>query len=110
MNEAELPQEMEKYGFQDVSTEYITINLTPDNPEYNAEMAHAIINANRHSVLESIENLQHIIPELVTAEQVETLKKIKNEKYDTRIALYEQGIKQWDTNVSLIMVVRGIKQ
>ena len=110
MNEAELPQEMEKYGFQDVSTEYITINLTPDNPEYNAKMAHAIINANRHSVLDSIENLQHIIPELVTAEQVETLKKIKNEKYDTRIALYEQGIKQWDTNVSLIMVVRGIKQ
>ena len=73
-------------------------------------MAHAIINANRHSVLDSIENLQHIIPDLVTAEQVETLKKIKNENYDTRIALYEQGIKQWDTNMSLIMVVRGIKQ
>lgn len=109
MNEAELPQEMEKYGFRDISTEYITINLTPDNPEYHTEMAHAIINANRHSVLDSIENLLHIIPDMVTAEEAETLKKIKNEKFDKRISLYDAGIKQWDTNMSLLLVLRGIK-
>lgn len=32
LNEAELPLCMEKYGFRDVSTEYLTVNLTPDNP------------------------------------------------------------------------------
>jgi hypothetical protein len=37
--------------------------------------------------LESIENLQHIIPDLVTAEQVETLKKSKM-KSMIRVLLY----------------------
>lgn len=110
MSESELPGEMEKYGFHNISVEYITVNLTPDNPEYSSEMAHDMINANRQSVLDSIENLRHMMPDIVTEEDVNRLKKIKNEKYDTRIALYEQGIKQWDTNMSLIMVVRGIKQ
>lgn len=109
MNEAELPLEMGKYGFQNISTEFITVNLTPDNPEYSPEMAHAMIDANRRSVLDSIENLKHIIPDLVTPEEIETLKKIKNEKYDRRISLYDAGVKQWDTNMSLIMVLRGIK-
>jgi len=109
MSESELPIEMGKYGFRGISTEYITVNLTPDNPEYTAEMAHAMINANRRSVLDSIENLRHIIPEMVTAEEIEKLKKIKNEKYDRRIALYDAGIKQWDTNMSVILVLRGIK-
>ena len=109
MNEAELPLEMAKYGFQNISTEFITVNLTPDNPEYIAEMAHAMINANRRSVLNSIENLRRIIPGMVTEDEIETLKKIKNEKYDRRISLYDAGIKQWDTNMSLIMVLRGTK-
>lgn len=109
MNEAELPLEMAKYGFQNISTEFITVNLTPDNPEYSAEMAHAMINANRRSVLNSIENLRRIIPGMVTEDEIETLKKIKNEKYDRRISLYDAGIKQWDTNMSLIMVLRGTK-
>ena len=30
-----------------VATEYITVNLTPDNPHHSAEMAQAMINANR---------------------------------------------------------------
>ena len=34
-NEAELPANMEKYGFRNVVTEYVTINLTPDNPSYS---------------------------------------------------------------------------
>lgn len=31
-NEAEMPATMEQYGFRNVTTEYITVNLTPDNP------------------------------------------------------------------------------
>ena len=41
-NEAELPLCMEKYGFRNITTEYITVNLTPDHPCYSAEMAHAM--------------------------------------------------------------------
>ena len=32
-----------------------------------------------------------------------------NAKYDVRIEQYKRGEKQWDTNVSIIMVIRGIK-
>jgi len=31
-------------------------------------------------------------------------------KYDERLRLYHEGIKQWDTSVSLTMIVRGSKQ
>jgi len=30
-----------------------------------------------------------------------------NAKYDERISLYRKGIKQWDTTVSVTMIVRG---
>jgi len=36
-------------------------------------------------------------------------KKIKNSKYDKRLELYDEGIKQWDTYMSLTMVLRGVK-
>ncbi|MBQ8315034.1 MAG: methyltransferase domain-containing protein, partial [Lachnospiraceae bacterium] len=42
-NESELPLCMEQYGFRNVTTEYLTINLTPDNPIYSKETAHAMI-------------------------------------------------------------------
>ena len=32
-----------------------------------------------------------------------------NAKYDKRIKLYHEGIRQWDTSVSVTMVVRGRK-
>ena len=31
-----------------------------------------------------------------------------NKKYDNRIDLYRHGVKQWDTSVSITMVIRGI--
>ena len=47
MNEREIPLCMEKYGFHHVSTEYITVNLTPDEPFYSRETAQAMINSDR---------------------------------------------------------------
>lgn len=108
-NEAELPLCMERYGFRNVTTEYLTINLTPDNPIYSKETAHAMINANRQVSLDGAEELLRIATEVVTADEVEELKRRINAKYDKRIELYNQGIKQWDTNVSVTMVVRGEK-
>lgn len=109
LSESELPLAMQKNGFIDVSTSYLTINLTPDNPEYSKEMAHGMINANRQVELGGVDYLRYIAPELVTESEIEKLKAIKNEKYDQRLALYDAGIKQWDTSMSLTMVLRGKK-
>lgn len=38
-DESELPLCMEKHGFRNVTTDYITVNLTPDNPIYSKEIA-----------------------------------------------------------------------
>lgn len=108
-SENELPLCMEKYGFRNVTTEYITVNLTPDNPIYSAEMAHAMINANRQVSIDNIASLADIAGEVITASEIEEMKRLANEKYDKRIALYDEGIKQWDTNVSVTMIVRGVK-
>ena len=108
-NEAELPLCMENYGFKNVTTEYITVNLTPDNPCYSKEMAHAMINANRQGALDNIESLLHIAKEVVASSEVDELKRLVNAKYDKRILLYDQGIKQWDTNMSVTMIIRGVK-
>lgn len=108
-SEAELPLCMERHGFRNVTTEYITVNLTPDNPCYSKEMAHAMINANRQGELDNAQSMLHIANEVVTPSEVEELKRLINAKYDKRILLYDQGMKQWDTNVSVTMIVRGVK-
>ncbi len=72
-------------------------------------MAHAMINANRQNDLDNAHNMLQIANEVVTPEEVAELKRLVNAKYDQRIWLYDQGIKQWDTNMSVTMIVRGIK-
>jgi len=109
MNEAELPAAMQRHGFRSVSTDYITVNLTPDNPVYDQKTAHAMINANRQVDLDSVDYLPYIAPGVVSDADIAELKRIKNAKYDKRLELYDAGIRQWDTNMSLTMVVRGIK-
>ena len=109
MSEAELPAAMEKYGFNDIRTGYAIIDLTPDDPKFSPALAHDMINAGRYTALDAIESVLHTMPEYFTAEEVEEMKRLANAKYDTRIEQYERGEKQWDTNVSVIMVVRGTK-
>lgn len=108
MNEAELPIAMEKYGFNNIRTGYATIDLTPDNPKFPAVLAHKIIDADRYADLDAIDSLLHTMPEHVTIEEIEKMKRLTNLKYDTRISQYDRGEKQWNTNVSIIMVVRGV--
>lgn len=109
MSEAELPHAMETYGFQNIKTGFATIDLTPDNPKFSSAMAYDMINANRYTSIDAIEATLHTVPEWVTIEETEEMKYIVNTKYDMRIKQYDRGEKQWDTNVSVIMVVRGIK-
>lgn len=109
MNESELPSTMEKYGFHQISTEYLTINLTPDNPKNTKDLAYAMINAHHQSNIDAVTSLLHIAPGVVSEEEVCELKKRIDQKYDKRIALYNAGQKQWDTSISLTMVLRGVK-
>lgn len=84
MSEAQLPATMEKYGFK-------------------------VINAKRYSDLGGIDSALCSLTEHYTQEEGQEMKRLTNAKYDTRIQQYDRGEKQWDTSVSIIMVVRGIK-
>ncbi len=110
MTEQELPLAMERYGFSDVSVEYTVLHTTPDDPSYDKETARAIIESERASGLNAVNGLIYKVPELVTEEEIGTLRSIINEKYDTRLALYEKGEKQWDTYISLTMMLLGVKK
>ena len=68
-----------------------------------------MINDNRQVGLDAVDDLLRNVAGVVTADEVEELKRLINGKYDKRIELYDKGIKQWDTNVSVTMVVRGEK-
>ena len=108
-DERGIPLAMEAQGFGQVSTHYVTINLTPDHPAYDRETAHAIINAERRGELDSLDCIRAIAPHLATEETLCELHRIKNQRFDRRIALYDQGIHQWDCYVSVIQITRGVK-
>ncbi len=109
MSEAQMPAAMAEYGFSDVSTGFVTVDLTPDNPRFSTSFALDMINADRYAALDAIESVMHTMPEQFTTQEAEEMKRLANAKYDTRIEQYKSGKKQWDTNVSIIMVIRGIK-
>lgn len=108
LSESALPLEMEKYGFKNIRSGYALIDLTPDDPKYSSNMAHDMINADRYTSIEAVDAAVRYNKN-INADEAEKVKNIINEKYDKRTALYDDGKKQWDTSVSIIMVVRGVK-
>ena len=110
MSERELPQAMEAHGFDNVSTHYIAVNLTPDDPDVSPEAAHAMINAQRRMRLDAVQSLEQIAPDVVGKAELSELEAHVNRGYDERLALYDAGKRQWDVSVSLTMVVRGVKR
>lgn len=109
MSEAQLPLAMQQYGFQSVSTGYAAIDLTPDNPKFSSEMAHNMINAMRYIAIESLERLLNTMPEQISVYEIDKMKEITNQKFDSRIQDYDLGRKHWETNLSIIMLIRGTK-
>lgn len=110
LSEAKLPAVMEQYGFKSVKTGYVVVDLTPDNPDTAPEFARTIVNADRYAAIEPIESVANSMPEQFSKQEIAEMKRIINNKYDTRIRQYENSQKQWDTTVSVIMVMRGIKK
>ena len=101
MSEAELPASMEKNGFINVTAGYTIIDLTPDATQYSDKMAEAMIEAGRQTTLEAIRSAH--------SDHADQVISAVNRKYDERIELYHAGKKQWDTSVSVTMIIRGTK-
>ena len=101
MTEAELPTAMERNGFTAVSTGFAVADLTPDAPKFDANTAESMIEAERQNDLEAIASAHSDRDEAVIA--------AVNRKYDERLRLYRAGEKQWDTSVSVTMIVRGVR-
>lgn len=108
-SEAELPLSMAAHGFGQITTGFLALDFTPDNPGCTPGMAHDIINAARHTELDSISSLAHSPPGGCQPEELAEMTRLANARYDQRLALYERGEQQWDTSVSLVMVIRGVK-
>ena len=109
MSESEYPSVMEKHGFRNVCTEYITVNLTPDNPSVPREMAIAMINSERQNDIDAAGSIRFVAPGVVSEDEIQELQRLINKKYDKRISLYDKGVKLWDTTVSVTMMIRGEK-
>ncbi len=107
--EQEMPLTMATHGFTNISTEYLTINLTPDNPNYSPDFTRKILDSFRATALCGIDCLEKTAGALVTKDEIAEMKRLINERHDKRLALYDAGIKQWDTYTSLTMVLRGVK-
>lgn len=101
VSEAELAAGMERHGFENVTTGYAVIDLTPDDPKYSAPMAERMIEAQRQTNLEAIASAH-------SDQDAEAVAAV-NAKYGERLRLYRAGIKQWDTSVSVTMILRGEK-
>ena len=104
MTEAQLPDSMESNGFTNVTTGYAAINLTPDSAEYSKQFSEKIVEAGRQVALEAVECARSDDE----AKRAAALSAI-NKKYDERLAFFRAGKKQWDTSVTITMVVRGNK-
>ena len=109
MSEAELPCAMEKYGFGAVSAAYTAIALAPDDPAFSPQKAHEIIASQRYFSHDSVNGVLRGAPDCFTEAEAQEMRRLINAKFDKRISQYDRGEKQWDTAVTLIMTVRGVK-
>ncbi|MDE6220683.1 MAG: hypothetical protein K2G51_09695, partial [Lachnospiraceae bacterium] len=67
------------------------------------------INAHRQTAIDAVNSIPHTAPGIVSEEELIQMRERVNQKYDKRIELYDKGSKQWDTSMSLTMVLRGMK-
>ena len=95
-------------GSGDITCDYLATGLTPDDKKF-AAIARDIIEEGRKSELDGLGSAARSLPDFVTAEDVQRMTALIDKKYDERLAQYERGERQWDTAVSLIMILRGTK-
>ena len=108
-NEQEHPIAMEKAGFRDVRTDYITLSLTPDDNRYPPELSRRMIESDRQCALDAVSFIEEKASDLVSAEETAEMKNSINSRFDRRLDMLSRGVKLWDTEIAHIMSVRGIK-
>lgn len=108
-SEMQMPHTMTDNGFTDITTGYFLVDLTPDDPKYTPDMARAMLQSRRIDELDTIASTRRTMPEHVSAEQAKQMTALANARHDARLAQYERGEKVWDTSISIIMVLRGVK-
>ena len=70
-SESELPANMEHFGFREVSSRYVVLSLTPDDPACSPELARAIFEAGRSAALDNIDSLLQLPGQPVTSAEAE---------------------------------------
>jgi hypothetical protein len=64
-------------------------------------MAERMIEAMHQNDIEAVESAH--------SDQTVEILSVINSKYEERLRLYREGRKQWDTSVSITMIIRGVK-
>lgn len=101
-DERQMPVTMEHNRFAGISTGYVVVSLTPDNPSCPPDMAEAILDAQRAGALEAVLSTGR-------TDAGPVLDAIQA-KYDRRLQLLRDGCRQWDTYTTLNLVLRGVRR
>lgn len=110
MNETELPQTMERYGFSRVTTGYVIADFTPDDSKYSRAFAREMILSEYRAKRVTLAAAARDLKQHFTSEEILYMIKRTDDKFALRLGQLERGEKQWDTLVSVTQVVRGVKE
>ncbi len=110
MSEREYACLMEKSGFENVSVGMLTVfDYAPDSADISPEIAREMIEARRIGQIEPVIRAYTANPNALSPAELERLGKLIDEKFDRRLARYENGEKLWDMRTSTVFCVRGVK-
>ena len=110
LSESDYPKALEAAGFRDVNVEFFNVTYyAPDNPTTPREMALEQINIGRLHSMAEIEKSLRMAPDALTPNELSRLLALMNERFDTRVAQYQRGEKQWDMTARMVLCATGIK-
>ena len=110
LSESDYPRKLEEAGFRDVNVDFFNVTYyAPDNPTTPRERAIEQINIHRVHSFANIETSLRMAPDALTPEELRRLHAFINARFDTRIAQYERGEKQWDLTARMVLCATGVK-
>lgn len=119
LDEQALPQAFSGHGFTDVRSDYVLVDLTPDNPRYDRAFGEAMLQAQRAMDLEVLALYRKqfaaaapdsAVEDPLTPADFDAVEKIITTQHDQRLALYRAGEAQWDMELVISQCVRGVKR
>jgi ubiquinone/menaquinone biosynthesis C-methylase UbiE len=98
----------EELGFAEVQFDAIALPVVPDDARNSREQRRAIIEAERLEAMEQLDMANRLVPDSVSKEHTEELRRLIDERFSERQALASQGTALWDYRVSMVFVVSGL--